>query len=1003
MVVLFLVAGALFFSHLTSRGQDQSAGLKHFNQAVLPILQRCVVCHSGPKPKGGLSLTTRALALKGGESGAALVPGKLDDSLLYDMVSSKEMPPSQPLAPGEIASLRKWIEDGAPWEGIVAPLKSSGTARRAGPDWWSLQKVSRPRPPRTAPDGWARNPIDSFILARLAALKLRPASNADRLTLIRRAAFDLIGLPPTPAEIDAFLNDRSPDAYERLIDRLLTSPHYGERWARHWLDVARFGESQGFERDKIRDNAWHYRDYVVNSLNADKPYGLFIKQQIAGDVLQPVTPEGIVATGFLVAGPWDEVGQTQQSLIMRKRVREEELEDIISAVSQTFLGLTVNCARCHDHKFDPIPQRDYYRLKAVFEGIRHGDRPIATPAEQKRRDQMVAGTKARIAALNKEIAAVEQLGRSAVLASEKKPVVSGIPQPISKWTFQTDTRDAVGSVHGTLVQPAALAKGRLRLDGKNAFLKTAPLTRDLHEKTLEAWVALDRLDQRGGGVMSVETLDGGVFDAIVFGERQPKRWLAGSNGYVRTFDLNGPAEAAKPGELIHTAIVYGPGDRITLYRNGTPYADPYVPKVAVPTFKAGRAHVLFGLRHTVAGNGFLAGALAEARLYDRALTATEVAASYKAGTVSVPLERILAALRPDQRQRRDNLLTELREQAHTLRMMPPLPLTYAANSGQAAPTFVLVRGDVDKKKERVSAGALSAVAAHPSDFGLSPDAPEGERRLKLAEWIASAENPLAARVLVNRVWHYHFGQGLVSTTSDLGFNGGRPSHPELLDWLATQFIASGGSLKMLHRTIMLSSTYRQSSRYSAEAAARDAGNRLLWRFAPRRLEGESMRDAMLAVSGQLNPRIGGPSFRPFIVKVFNSSFYELIDPLGPEFNRRTVYRINVNSAKSPLLDAFDCPDPSVKTPARAVTTTPLQALGLMNNSFVLRQARFLAARVRREAQNDLSEQVKLAYRLTLGRKPTGREQIRTMPLGKEHGIETVCWVLLNASEFLYIR
>ena len=334
-----------------------------------------------------------------------------------------------------------------------------------------------------------------------------------------------------------------------------------------------------------------------------------------------------------------------------------------------------------------------------------------------------------------------------------------------------------------------------------------------------------------------------------------------------------------------------------------------------------------------------------------------------------------------------------------------MPLSYAANPLQPEPTSLLLRGDVEKRGEIVSPGGLSCVRTLPADFGLKPDAPEGQRRLKLAQWIAHPNNPLTSRVLVNRVWHYHFGRGIVGSPNDFGFNGERPSHPELLDWLASTFTSDsfGWSLKKLHRLMMLSNTYRQSARYNPQAARVDAEDRGLWRFAPRRLEGEAVRDAMLCVSGQINEAEGGPSFRPFTLYVNNSNFYTLVDRAEPEYNRRTVYRINVQSAKSPLLETLDCPDPSTKTPRRTVTTTPLQALELMNNSFVVRQSRCFAERLSKEAGKSLPAQIALAYRLAFGRFPTQSELTRSSVLVKEHRLENLCWALLNASEFLYLR
>ena len=886
---------------------------------------------------------------------------------------------------------------------VRAENPSSGE-RRAGLNWWSLQKVSRPVVPSVKHRDSVRNPIDAFVLEKLEAAGLEPTAEVDRLTLIRRLTFDLLGLPPTPAQIDEFIHDNRADAYERLVERLLASPHYGERWGRHWLDLARFCESQGFERDKIRDHAWRYRDYVIRSFNEDKPYPRFVTEQLAGDVLEPVTHDGIVATGFLVAGPWDEVGATQQSAVMRLRVREEELEDMLAAVGQTFLGLTVNCARCHDHKFDPIPQKDYYRLKAVFDGTVSGDRELVTPVEARERQSRTAKLRERIADLSAQLAALEKIGRDKVLAKIGKPVSDGVPAPMARWTFEKDGRDDVGELHGTLKGKAEITNGRLRLDGKGAYLETAPLAHDLTERTLEAWVLLSDLNQRGGGVISIETKDGKVFDAIVFGEREPKKWIAGSDGFVRTRDLAGNAEAAGPQDLVHVAAVYKADGTIAVYRNGVPYGEPYkVEGKPLVTYKAKESHVLIGMRHTGGGTPFFAGDIEECRLYDKALSEKEITASFRAGAPRITPEDIAAALSEEQRKQFDTLATELNSLRAELDSIVTTGVAYCVKPRQPEPTFLLQRGDVEKKGEQVSAGGLSALRTLSDDFDLSADAPEGQRRLKFAAWLTSPDNPLTSRVMVNRIWQYHFGRGLVASPNDFSFNGERPSHPELLDWLASEFVARGWSVKEMHRLIVTSSTYRQAPRFQAAAAEVDADNRLLWRFAPRRLEGEMVRDLMLAVSGQLNPRTYGPSYRPFTIQVFNSHFYELSDMLGPEFNRRTIYRINVNSARDPLLEALDCPDPSTKTPRRSITTTPLQALGMMNNPFVQRQAKAFAARVKEEGGNTLDKQVAYAFALSLGREPSADERDHAATLAREHGLEQLCWVLFNTSEFLYVR
>jgi len=659
--------------------------------------------------------------------------------------------------------------------------------------------VAAPQLPRVKNKTWPRNAIDHFVLAKLEAAGLSPSPEADRATLIRRLCFDLTGLPPTPQEIDAFVNDSSPRAYEHLVDGLLASPHYGERWARHWLDVVRYSESQGFEYDHMRPHAWHYRDYVISSFNADKPYDQFVKEQIAGDALEPATPERIVATSLLVCGSWDQAGNSQANATQRALTREEELEDLVSVVSQTFLGLTANCARCHDHKFDPISQADYYRMKSVFEGVRHGERVIATQEEVQRHEKKLGALNSRIAENDKRARRVDAVGRQRVFAD------------------------------------------------------------------------------------------------------------------------------------------------------------------------------------------------------------AEAAAFFAAAGLDVSAEVLLAALTAEERNLRETWLRQIAADRAALKAIPPLPVSYAGTRKQPEPTRLLKRGDVNSPGETMKPGALSAILQPNPDFGLSGDAPEAARRLKLADWIADPRNPLTARVLANRLWHYHFGAGIVATPNDLGASGAKPSHLELLDWLAATLIERGWSLKALHRLVVCSATYRQASTFNAEAARIDADAQLLWRFSPRRLEAEALRDAMLAVSGQINLAQGGASFRPFDTKSFNATFYFPADKMGPEYNRRAVYRMNINSGKDPLLDTFDCPDPATKTPRRGATTTPLQALSLLNSSFVQRQALHLAERVLKEARGRTAEAIGRAYRYALGRPPTKEERVRAEAAAAETSLQNVCWALLNATEFIYVR
>jgi len=890
---------------------------------------------------------------------------------------------------------------------LAITLPTIAEPGRAGPDWWSLQPLGKESPPFVRDLPVNANPIDAFIRSKLEAAGLRAANPADKVTLIRRLTFDLTGIPPTPGEIDSFVADDSAGVFEKLVDRLLASPAYGERWARHWLDVVRFSESHGFEYDRLRDHAWNYRDYVIRSLNNDKPYAQFVREQLAGDVLPGAGSDGVIATGMLVAGPYDQAGMGAASQLIRLKAREDELEDMIGLVSQTFLGVTLNCARCHDHKFDPFTARDYYRLKAVLAGVTPGDRPVLSNAEDRVRGETLGNMERQLREAKSLLLKLESAAREKVLAqrgqlSAKKD--ESLPRPISRWAFDSDGKDSIGTLHAELKNGARVVGGRLVVDGQKSFAATLPLARDLTAKTLEAWVAMPTLKQAGGGVIGVQTLNGGTFDAIVFGEQKPMKWIAGSNGFVRTRAMNGPDETAKPGELIHLVVTYDGSGRITAYRSGRLYGEPYT--VEAPhgkvSFSAKDSQVVFGMRHSGGGNAFLQGEIEEARLYDFALTAEQVLASYRGGIERISSVELRAVMTPADRSTHteaESAITRLDSQLAQLRRTS---LTYAVNPKPHPPTVILKRGDVEKPGDPVTAGS-PAVVKGPPPFNAPEGASEAERRLAFAEWVVHAENPLTWRVIVNRVWQHHFGAGLARSPSDLGQNGERASHPELLDWLAIWFRDSGGSIKALHRLIVLSATYRQAATFDPKAAEKDVDNQLLWRFAPRRLEAESVRDAMLAVSGKLNREAGGPSFRPFRVETFNSAFYLPFDEDRPDFNRRSVYRMNVTSSRDPVLDVLDCPDPSVKTPRRSTTTTPLQALTMMNNPFTNRLAKSFADRVQREAGANPEAQIALSYRLALGRLPNEAEIRLAARTIKESGLHVVCWALMNANEFVYLK
>ncbi|WP_397568457.1 DUF1549 domain-containing protein [Schlesneria sp. T3-172] len=986
------------------------------------LIQKCIACHSGDEPQGGLDLTTREHLLMGGESGSAFDESQPLSSLIWQRVEQGDMPPKHPLTDEEKQTVRLWLEGGATWSGGALDPLAVTTPHRAGFDWWSLRPLRQVTIPSNSMTEICTQPIDDFVLDELARHQLSMSAAADASTLIRRISYDLLGLPPLPQEVAEFAADSRPDAIERLIDRLLASPHYGERWARHWLDVVRFGESNGFERDLPRPNAWHYRDWVISALNRDMAYDDFVRWQLAGDVLGQDEAESIKAMGFLVAGAHDTVIPVVDT--MRATMRQDELEDLVGTVTQTFLGLTVNCARCHDHKFDPITAREYYQIASSLAGINHGDREYIPPEVVRQ----LAAWQTEIEQLTRQLKEEETPLRELILSARSAPekrssVTHREPKPFAAWDFTRDLRDQAGNLQLTLVGSAERTPNGLILDGKS-FARSSPLPIALAEKTLEVRVQLKTLHQSGGGAISLQTLDGQTFDAIVYAENEAARWMAGSEGFQRTLSYQGAAEERAEQEAIVFTQVYHADGIITGYRNGQPYGIS-IRKSAAMAFEAGQSQILLGLRHgtEAGGNRILTGTILTAKLFDKALTPDEVAASADVTNTYVSEDEILSRLTPERQTSRiatKERLNRLKQSHAELAKNGPQTV-YTAILTQPPAMRVHKRGSVLALGEEVEPAGLMAIKGLDPSFELRPDSIESHRRSKLAEWITDARNPLFARVMANRVWHYHFGQGLVESPNDFGFHAGMPSHPDLLEWLAQEFRNGGArsaapneatgtngmsasrfSLKRLHRLMLSSTTCRQSSAFNSEAARQDASNRFLWRMNPRRLEAEAVRDTMLSVSGSLNTELGGKGYSDVNSYFFKGTqFYDPIDPVGHSSHRRTLYRMGARGGRSPFLDNFDCPDPSTTTPRRSSTVTPLQALSLLNHSFSLRMADQFAERLR-QISNQPDSQAKAAFELLYCRIADEQEIELSRAFIADQGLSEFCRALWNSSEFLFV-
>ncbi len=906
-----------------------------FVRDVRPIFEKhCHECHGEKKQKSGLRLDVKAAALRGGDEHAPdIIAGKGKDSPLIKMVMSDDkderMPPKgDRLSEAQIATLIAWINQGALWPDGVDLVKVA--------DWrdhWSFKPLTNPAAPETKDRAWPRNEVDYFILARLEKEGLRPSPEAGRVAWLRRVSFDLTGLPPTPEQVEIFVKDTRPGAHERVVDELLKSPRHGERWAQHWLDVVRYADTHGFEVNTERPNAWPYRDYVIRAFDNDTPYDRFIREQIAGDALGEDA-----ATGFLITASVLLPGQIGKDEPSKRLARQDSLDEIVTNIGQTFLGLSVGCARCHDHKFDPISHRDYYSMQAFVAGVEYADRELRTPeAEAMKIEAMKLKTK--ISEIDRQLSRFVPLARGGVArppvnARENTDRFAPVQAKRVRFTIRTTNS----------LEPCIDELEVFDLSGRNVALASEGATATSSGDTIVA----DRHD--------LKHLNDGRYG-------NSRSWMSNEKG-------RGWVVIEFTGEHTIDRVVWGRD------REGN-FADRLATEYAIEAADASDEW------RTVADS-------ADRRAFD---PLNKKPATFSAEGLSADEAKTATVLMRD----KTSLEAKLK----------------SAENGQKvfAGTFrapdvirVLSRGDPEQPKEEVGPAVLSSLG----NIKLPKDTAEQKRRLALADWITKPGNPLTARVMVNRIWQGHFGTGLVDTPSDFGRNGTKPSHPELLDWLAQEFIRSGWSVKHMHRLIVLSATYRQESSPGlsppdgAKAATNfDADVRLLWRFPSRRLEAETIRDATLAVSGTLNLNMYGRGFDLFDQRGGLSGF-KPVESFKGDGLRRMIYAHKVRREREAVFGAFDCPDAGQSTARRRESTTPIQALNLFNSRFTLEASEACAARVKTEIGDDIAKQIQRTYQLALSRNPSPDELHDAEPAVRRHGVATLCRAIFNSNEFLFV-
>jgi len=1058
-----------------------AAGAVDFTRDIEPILQdRCLDCHGPDKQKGKFRIDRRSTLLAGGDSGEpAIKPGDAAHSYLVKLIKGEEadlvMPPKGGrLSSSQIDAITKWINEGA-----KTPASYGADEERLELTHWSLKPVSRPQ-----------GSIDQFIHQKLSEKGLSPSPRAKKRKLIRRLYMVMHGLPPTPEQIGRFLKNGE---WKNLVEEVLASPRYGERWASHWLDLVRFGETHGFETNRERIHAWHYRDWIINAFNSDKPYDQFVREQIAGDGLGSE-----IGTGFLVAGPFDLVkGQDPKLRLMQ---RMNELDDMINTTGTAFLGLTLGCARCHNHKFDPVTQKDYYSLQAVFAGVQHSDRNLSLPkdnvAKLAKLDQEIGSLRSRLTpflrASTGAMVAIDDARADHLLKPQGKGRNPKGTQPGFAQDPGSDRRspNVSGGEYTWWKNPPGkeVAAWRPHLQGsyrvwlswgagypthtKDAtyFLQTPK-----RKRTLVARVNQQLLADGSGKVIN-KALWSGFYNAGIhqFERGDSLVLIGGQIGTAITADVvlfervDGDAPKTKPlrptirgaVSAAHNRETFAPTKakfvRFTIEQSSTS-SQPCIDELEIFADRTNVALTSGGAKASSSGDfkhpkhklahindgkygnsyswisagktGWVQIELPEETLIDRIEWARDRQKKY---TDRVPVRyRIEAAVKPGEwrqiagsgdrlafgsadqnsgpgydfdshppakaklgRQSLARLNTALKQREQLAKPVK----AYVGTFKQPGPTHRLYRGEPDQKREEVSPALIAAL----SELELKRDAPEQKRRLALADWVASRDNPLTARVIVNRLWQFHFGEGLVDTPSDFGANGSRPTHPQLLDWLAVQLMENDWSLKHIHRLILMSDTWQQDSRPNPKAIKVDAASRLLWRFPSRRIEAEGIRDAMLLASGVLDLKMGGPGFSAFEVEMENVRHFHPKENYGPEDWRRMIYMTKVRQEKDQVFGAFDCPDASQAVAKRSRSTTPLQALNLLNSSFAMQQAELFARRLQKEAGESVSQQVDRAYELAFGRPPSDAERDNAEDFIRATGLQQFARAVINANEFVFI-